>query len=224
MSVNYEHIEKVRANQDFIRQRENDTNKLRTSCAGRGHTTAGTCGFHHILPVSSMQDGQIAFQKKLTFFHKCMAVTTWNTNGKDNLVGLPIKSALVGRNPKVPDWPCHQWGHPAYNIKVVESLNSNLWQPLDDQAADCRAKGKDIAEEIEEMSIHWFDFLEDRGKEERGAGYCWLHKNDPGMEDTWHIPFSMDPDGGEPRKPPKDFGGTVGAAGEWMKEVFKFAR
>src|SRR5678815_488005 len=97
-----EHVEKVRTSK-FNRQMEKDV--LRSNCGGEGYVfcnlatdgstnAAGRSQFHHVLPISSLQDAQITYPEKgeeIDFIHKCMAITTWDINEQPNLLGLPSK-------------------------------------------------------------------------------------------------------------------------------------
>jgi len=99
-----EHVDKVRTSK-FNRQRA-ETPTLRANTGSDGYVftcpsadntsvnAAGQCEFHHVLPISSIQDAAIRGGKKdenLDFIHKCMAKTTWDINTQPNMLGLPTK-------------------------------------------------------------------------------------------------------------------------------------
>ena len=98
-----EHVEKLKETK-FNRQRAR-TDVLRENCtAGYVFTysggAAGQSEFHHIIPISAMQDNSIEPSDKLDFFHDCMAATTWDTNTSQNLIGLPTKQAYMALDRK----------------------------------------------------------------------------------------------------------------------------
>lgn len=75
------------------------------SAADGTENAAGQSQFHHVLPVESIQDGNIldgkAASEDMDFIHKCMAKTTWDTNEQPNLVSLPTKSPYYGADKQV---------------------------------------------------------------------------------------------------------------------------
>jgi hypothetical protein len=103
-----EHVDKVRESK-FNRQRC-ETAELRANCGKDGYVftntvasgpnagavnAAGQCEFHHVLPITSLQDASIMDDgldaEEKDFIHKCMAKTTWDINKQPNLIGLPTK-------------------------------------------------------------------------------------------------------------------------------------
>ena len=103
-----EHVDKVRESK-FNRQRC-ETTELRSNNGKDGYVfkntvasgasagtvnAAGQCEFHHVLPITSLQDAKILEDKtskaQKDFLHKCMATTNWNINKQPNLIGLPTK-------------------------------------------------------------------------------------------------------------------------------------
>jgi len=102
-----EHVEKVRDSK-FNRQRC-ETAELRENNGSEGYVfanrvgtppdvttnAAGQCEFHHVLPITSLQDPSIMDdsleKEEKDFIHKCMAKTKWDINKQPNLIGLPTK-------------------------------------------------------------------------------------------------------------------------------------
>ena len=172
-----------------------------------GYKGDGFLQVHHILCVSCFADGNIDVSD-LNYIHSCMGVTEWNVNEPPNLIGLPTKSAYV--DPQAPgDWggyPCHQVEHnPSHTDGVKKWLNDNIWSPLEQDPPDCTVVGKTLAQMLARGSTHWRRWLLKRGKEEGGTKTCWKQRNDPGMEDSWFIPFSMCVGTPKERKPFPEF-------------------
>ena len=91
---NKEHVDKI-IESKFNRQRAS-TETLRANCStGYAFTHGGKAArqseYHHILPVETIQDASIEPSDELDFFHNCMAMTTWDINESENLIGLPTK-------------------------------------------------------------------------------------------------------------------------------------
>jgi hypothetical protein len=207
---------------------------------------AGQSEFHHIVCISSMQDSEIEPQGKLYFFHDCMAVTKWDTNDEPNLIGLSTKlpygqskriadtllavihaklpglsnlEAQGGAFGSLPELPCHTNEHPDYTKEVTKYLNKNVWNPLAREAKNCKVDGVNIRGQLENAIFQWYMFLSGRGRENGGAAHCWLNRLEPGYENFWYIPFSMNP--GTPTKvlPPPDRPSKGIRA--WLEKLFK---
>jgi hypothetical protein len=250
-----EHVEKIKDSK-FNRQRA-ETATLRSNCtSGFIFTLGGTArlqsAFHHIIAISSIQDGNIKPADSLDFFHDCMAVTPWDTNDGPNLIGLPLKSvygnadrysltsiletihsqlpgmanvdAGLGVFGSVPDLPCHQVEHDDYNTEQVIDICKNVWKPLARVRKNCAVDGTSIQGQLESSSVAWRQFLTARGKECGGAAHCWRNRNEPGFDSFWYIPFSMNP--GNPRKtiPPPDLASRSGSIKAWLKACFTMIR
>jgi hypothetical protein len=244
-----EHVERIEKS-NFNRQRAG-TDTLRANCSSgfiftRNEKSAGQSAFHHILAISSLQDGSISPAENLDFFHDCMAATTWDTNDGKNLIGLPLRrvyasselypttwaisltpgmgdlGGAMGMFGGIPDLPCHQVEHDDYNREQVTDLIQNVWKPLNDKRKECEVNGKSIRDELDGSIAAWRQFLVNRGSEHGGAASCWRNRNRPGYDLFWYIPFSMNP--GTPRKaqppPPKPDRGVKA----WLRELFNIIR
>jgi hypothetical protein len=246
-----EHVKKIR-NSKFNRQRA-ETATLRANCTTgfvftHNGTASGQSAFHHVLAVSSLQDGNIQPADKLEFYHDCMKLTTWDINDGPNLMGLPLKEVYesADRNPlsstlslihdnlpgmanadaqlgnfgSIPDLPCHQNEHDDYNVEQVKDLIDHIWEPLAEVQQDCAVKGKNILEELQKATVAWRQFLIGRGKECGGAAHCWRNRNQPGYDAFWFIPFSMNPV--NPRKaiPPPDLAERPKSIKAWLATIF----
>ncbi len=100
-----EHADKIRKS-NFNRQRA-ETETLRSNCGSEGYVfgadqAKGQCEFHHVVPISSVQDGNINVgdAAKLDYVRKCMAATTWDINEQPNLLGLPTKGPYAAADAK----------------------------------------------------------------------------------------------------------------------------
>jgi hypothetical protein len=248
VAVDKEHIKRIKESK-FVRQREKDTATLRSKCQSGyrfGDVTAkGQSAVHHIVAISSLQDGNIKPRNKIKFFRDCMALTTWDTNEGPNLINMPLKNvyasadryspsemvasirdmlpgmgiadAPLGVFGSVPDLPCHQWEHDAYNTEQVIDLFKNIWEPLAENQEACKVKASSLQGELENSSVAWRQFLTGRGSEHGGAAHCWLNRNEPGYEAFWYIPFSMNPGTPKKVKPPPPLQKGVKA---WLKTLF----
>lgn len=232
-----EHVE-VLQNSEFNRQRAN-TDALRSKCSkgyifsNAGSTVkngktinfvnaAGQCAFHHILPITSLQDANITVNAdELEHVHLCMAATKWDINDTPNLIGLPLKPAyqsadrllsddktiddIRALNPArgqfgaIPDLPCHQNDHNKFNDAVISYLNSKVWKKLK-PAEPCESKSENIKSQLDKASKKFLSKIETQGGKEGGAVDCWVNREE--KPSTWHIPFSMDVAGDPPSVPP----------------------
>ncbi len=123
------------------------------------------------------------------------------------LAATPFRSALrdlaaqMGVFGALPDLPCHEIGHnPDYNHGVINYLQQQVWRPLAREQKACSVDSEDIRGQLEAASDHWRNFLVTRGNERGGTSHCWVHRNDPGYDQFWFVPFSMNP--GTPTKVP----------------------
>jgi hypothetical protein len=247
-----EHIKRIR-NSKFNRQRAS-TSTLRSNCSTGymftwGTGAAGQAEYHHILPIECLQDDCIQPDSHIEFFRNCMALTVWDINNGDNLLGLPTKfpykgfvdnvaAVIAGLNPglanaqamaggfgAVPDLPCHKREHyPAYNDGVADDLNDKVWLKLAKDQPKCRAKGTDIQGHLENASFHWRMKLLNRGKGGDsgglGAAYCWRNRNEPECKPIWYIPFSMNPGTPERLEPPPERPVGKGVKA-WFQNIFE---
>jgi hypothetical protein len=177
-----------------------------------------------------------------------MAVTKWDINNGDNLIGLPTKfpykgfvdnvAAIIGElNPglanaqalsggfgAIPDLPCHKREHNKYNDGVVDDLQEHIWNPLMEEQPKCNDNGKDIQGQLENSSVHWRMWLTSRGSGAdsggNGAGYCWRNRNEPACTPIWYIPFSMNPGSPERLDPPPERPKGKGVRA-WLDMIFK---
>jgi hypothetical protein len=251
MANEKEHVERIKKSK-FNRQRA-ETRTLRANCTSgymfeHEGTAAGQSEFHHVLAISSLQDGNIRPEDKLDFYHNCMAMTTWDINDGPNLMGMPVKAifenaerqpltdvvsliheqfpgmaivdAQLGAFGSLPDLPCHDNEHNDYNTEQVKDLRANIWEPLEEVQEDCSINGKDILAELERATLAWRQFLIARGKECGGAAHCWRNRNEPGYNEFWYIPFSMNP--GTPLKamPPPDLRDRPSTIANWLSTLF----
>lgn len=250
-----EHVEVLKTS-EFNRQRAS-TDDLRSKCdkgyiftnsgtkKKKGKTiaftnAAGRSAFHHILPITSLQDANIDLDSDaLEYAHLCMAATKWDINDSPNLIGLPLKPAyqsadrllsdgktlanIKALNPAsgqfgaLPDLPCHQNDHAKYNKYVIQHLNKKIWKKLK-PAEPCKSKSENIKTLLDSASSKCLGKLEKRGKEEGGAIDCWVNREE--KEKTWHIPFSMDLTTSEPAwvPPPPRLPGSKQKA--WLQSLF----
>lgn len=252
-----EHVEKVKESK-FNRQRC-ESAELRSNCGRDGYVfkntvggsgpkagsvnAAGQCEFHHVLPISSLQDGSIKVDdsEELDFIHKCMAITSWNINKQPNLIGLPTKrpfeqadrkvvsdnatlpqlkglSAFAGKFGALPDLPCHLNDHPKYTDKIITELNDKVWRRLIDNREECEDKGKNIRSTLQKWSRDWKDWLKNRGAEEGGAADCWVNREQ--KPDVWYIPLSMAPSPTKIKPPPNIFQKPKPPVRAWLEGMF----
>jgi hypothetical protein len=185
---------------------------------------------HHIVCLAAMTDARIAKyvtdKGKMEFIRECLKLTKWNindagdVNAHSNVVGLPLKLAFVKKPGAEWDgWPCHQVEHnPLYTKAVCDQMYKEVWfevlklrKKCQDCQKECLINAKALEDELSDQSESWYEFLDDRGKEEGGTAVCWRDRWKPEKKAVWYKPFSMalDP---KPRKPPKDWedlGGTL---------------
>lgn len=81
------------------------TEKLRGNCTTGymftvGDQAKGQSEYHHILPIESLQDGSIEPQAKLEFLQCCLAITEWDIDKGDNLIGMPTKGVYEAADRK----------------------------------------------------------------------------------------------------------------------------
>ena len=258
MGEKKEHVEKI-AQSKFNRQRA-PTDVLRSNNGKEGYVfkmtigtgdekrdiAAGQCQFHHVLPVTSIQDGNILKgcreRGDLPFLHKCMAKTVWDVNEQPNLIGLPTKEPyayadrlvaqqkktwrdlrkldpMSGKDAKgaLPNLPCHLNDHDKFNHAVIQKLNKDLWPNLIDKRKDCKDTGKDIRKLLMTQSRNWKTWLKKRGK---GAAYSWVNRE---KISTWYKPLSMAPQPRRIQPPPPNVyleGKKRPKVKEWMKKMF----
>ena len=246
-----EHVQKIKKSK-FNRQR--DSTVLRQNCgndgylfnfkAPTGENSGGQCQVHHVLPVCTLQDGNINIKgaEKMDFIHKCMAMTQWNINEQPNLIGLPTKqpyaqadreaatrgataaslkalSAWLGNRGALPDLPCHLYGHDKYNDDVIDQLNEYLWPELLKNRKKCEDSGQDIKDLLEDHSEDRKDWIKTRGSEHGGAADCWVNREM--KRSVWYIPLSLAPDP-DPVDPPlnvKERDKSVKVK-EWLSNMF----
>lgn len=180
--------------------------RIRRSRNGQEHITSCNTGYyndtrwfmqiHHILPVSSLQDAYIDKQLKsednLRIIRFCLGETEWNINASHNCIGLPLKLAFVGRNPK--RWgglPCHLVDHNLYTDHMHKDLNKNVWQPALRQNVKCQFERDSLEPQLRGRSDFWRGWLKARGAQQGGTKYCWRNRHNPEMKYKWYIPFSM---------------------------------
>jgi hypothetical protein len=244
-----EHVEKIRKS-NFNRQRDGDV--LRDNCGGEGYVfsmpglngtvAAGRSEFHHVLPVTSLQDGNILDGEEdevMAFIHKCMAKTTWDTNTQPNLLGLPTKQpyydadlkaaggmtlgGIVALNPQVgdfgslPDLPCHKNDHDKYTTAVIDKLNETLWPNLIEDVDVCKDPGKSIRSLLQTQSKNWKAWLKARGQ---GAADSWVNRE---QRPQWYYPLSMAPDPTPSDPPPNVSKRKKLTVDAWLEKIFSWA-
>ena len=225
------------------------TDDLRAACSSgyiflHNGGAAGQCEFHHIIPIEIMQDSSIP-DDKVDFARKCMALTDWDINNGDNLIGLPTKlpyeaadrnlnkglamlSAVldVPQNAfgSIPDLPCHAREHDKYNRKLKTDFASEIWNKLTKKRKACAVDGEKLKGQLETASGKWRDFLVTRGAGPPSTSTCWPNRNRPAFRAIWYIPFSMKP--GKPSRaaPPPDLFKTEGTQAEWLADLFAAIR
>lgn len=194
--------------------------------------------FHHILPISTLQNDSITIKSKLDFILDSMAVTEWDINNKLNLIGLPLKRVylsadkylkdnktatyreLLGLDPgkeekgSIPNLPCHQVDHDKFNAGIIKYLNRTIWKPLT-PSSPCTDESKELKEMLDAASNKFRKWLEARGKQNNGCAYCWENRE---IIPTWYVPFSMRIGKPEPRKPPPNFHQKV--VRNWLRGLF----
>jgi len=246
-----EHNEKVRKSK-FNRQRA-ETPTLRANCGSDGYVftnpvndlASGQCEFHHVLPISSLQDGEIKKQgEELEFIIKCMCKTTWDINEQPNMLGLPTKepydaadrkaatgstvadlvalNAAIGEFGSLPDLPCHMNDHDKFTTAVINKLNSTVWPQLVADRAKCKNRGKSIRKMLQDASNEWKDWLKTRGGSNGGAADCWVNRETT-KRPVWYIPLSMAP---KPRKsdpPPNIHKRGKMTIADWLEKIFSWA-
>ena len=160
---------------------------------------------HHALCVHACSDSTFPTgitDDEVKFIYACFAISVWNINGPDNNIGLPKKWAYVLDPDDRSGWdgyPCHQVDHDLYLKAVEEYVTNNVWKKVKKakKKENCKKlTGANIASKFNTGSKHWKAFLKARGKGTKAClDYCLKGKSDPVLERTWHIPFSMAPDG-----------------------------
>lgn len=251
-----EHVDKIKTSK-FNRQRA-ETSVLRANTGSDGYvfchsdpsdpgnvTAAGQCEFHHVLPISSLQDAAIRGGKKdenLDFVHKCMAKTTWDINEQPNMLGLPTKgpfedadgkaakgqtlAALVALNPmagnfgSLPNLPCHLNDHDKFTAAVIDKFNAELWPELIEQREECKDRGKSIRALLRSHSNDWKSFLKTRGGEHGGAADCWVNRET--KKSVWYIPLSMAPDPRKSDPPPNVHKRGAMTVRAWLEKIFSW--
>ncbi len=243
-----EHAEKIRKS-NFNRQRA-DTDTLRANCGGQGYvfgsdSAKGQCEFHHVLPISSVQDGVILGGKDATaldYIKKCMAATTWDINEQPNLLGLPTKGpyesadretakgrtlaelkALSPANSDfgaLPDLPCHLNDHDKFTQAVIDRFNQEIWPRVLKRGKQCDNKARSLRATLRAESDHWKGFLKGRGTEQGGAADCWVNRHSKAS--VWYIPLSMAP---VPTKtdPPPNLNQRGGTIADWLENIFNWS-
>jgi hypothetical protein len=210
--------------EEIIKRKPNGT-EHRDKCTS-GFKRRWCSQIHHILPLSSLQDAHIKVSKDhLDFIVRCIKITDWNINDHYNTVGLPTKSAFYSLNndkyftmpiPSRGDtwsiednwdgWPSHVIDHnPRYTENVYDKLFDLIWCRLIQKKIDCGIKQEEIRDQLFKAAARYRKFLKKRGGDKGGTRHCWVHRHDPDMENTWYIPFSMDPGRPRKRKPPPSF-------------------
>jgi hypothetical protein len=258
MSDNKEHVAEIEKS-NFNRQRSS-TEVLRKNCkegyiftkkgeatiksgvnAGKTYkfvNAAGQSAFHHVLPVTTLQDGNINVDDDvLQYIHNLMAATTWDINEEPNLIGLPLKpvymsadrainnnkalSELTGLDPQqgafgaLPDLPCHQIEHNIYIDKVVDYLHRTIWKKLK-APKPCTDQSECLKGRLDAASKKFRKWLQARGKQEKGAAYCWFHRDE--IPDSWYIPLSMCVGVPQKREPPPKLPSRNQK--QWLQELF----
>jgi NADH:ubiquinone oxidoreductase subunit len=190
---------------------------------------------HHVICISSMSKAtikdKVSDAGKMEFIRECLKLTKWNINDSPNTVGLPKKQAFVHQSaPGGWDgWPCHQVEHPPYTDKVSSQLNTNVWQQVLKNRkkcaqckTECNINAASVKTQLEGESKHWLKFLGDRGSgrdqnptSPQGTAFCWTNRLS--IPNTWYIPFSMNPNGATPRKPPPQW--TSGTLKNYCSKV-----
>jgi hypothetical protein len=230
---------------DWLMNRQRaHTDELRESCSTgyiflHNEGAAGQCEFHHIIPIEIMQDSSLP-PEKVDFARKCMALTDWNINNSENLIGLPTKLpyeaadrhlnkglemlAAVLDVPHnifgaIPDLPCHQREHDKYNRKLNTDFRSKIWNKLIKKRRACKMDGEKLKGQLETASGEWREFLVKRGAGPPSASTCWPNRNQKSFRKIWYKPFSM---AIKPAKaePPPDLFKTKGTQAEWLANLF----
>lgn len=216
-------------------KRRRDGDKHIQACK-KGYVNAGKdyMQVHHILPVTCLSDGSISKavnddKDTIKVIRNCLKLTNWDINAEPNCIALPLKPAY--HDPKAPagwGWlPSHQVDHPPYTEEVAAHLKKMVWDPIAEQAEECKDFKSSITGQLEAASSHWLGQLKGRGARPIGpAGgteYCWAHRANPGMEDLWYLPFSMAAYP-TPRSPPALFASLSADMKAYLKKIFTIVR
>lgn len=221
---------------DWDIKRNRDEDKHIDACVspkGKGYVCKDLTGatknlsdysnIHHIVCISCMADGTIdgyvTDSAKRLFIEKCLKITDWNINARDNVVGLPKKLAYVEKPPEDWDgWACHQVDHDRYLERVSDFLNRTIWTKLQAKAEACKTDGKLIADQLNKSSTHWLAELSGRC-----TALAWKYRfflPDRSPNELWFWPFSMYKDDARPRKPPPDWTNNPGMVGK-LSQLFE---
>jgi hypothetical protein len=176
-----------------------------------------------------MQDGHISDTlpdpNDLSFIKKCLKITKWDINAKENNIGLPLKTAFfVKPNDSWDNFPCHQIDHDIYTEEIKTSLYNNIWSSLLKDREECDIDPRSIQAELEWESSTWRDFLESRGRGDHSGGNnaktCWNHRKGK-LESIWYIPFSMALDPAPRTAPPNlpSSGKLADTLKEWFQKI-----
>ncbi len=199
---------------------------------------AGQSEFHHVLPITTLQDGNIKVDDDvMKYIHNSMAATTWDINEEPNLIGLPVKPVyeaadreikknktldfLMSLDPgkegfgALPDLPCHKVDHLDYIIGVNNYLNRTIWKKLK-APKPCKDQSECLKGRLDAASKKFRKWLQARGKQEKGAAYCWFHREE--IKDSWYIPFSMSIGVPQKRECPPKFPSSDQE--EWRQKLF----
>jgi hypothetical protein len=161
---------------------------------------------HHVLCVHACSDNTFKeFTKdEKDFIHVCLGNTDWNINAAGNNIGLPRKWAYVQDPANLTGWgklPCHQVDHNRYLATVNSWMTENVWRKMTsaEEAKKCEyLEGKNVAKLFDAGSDRWKKFLKARGKQKGGAKNCLDYcmsgrKDDADLNESWNVPFSMEP-------------------------------
>ena len=192
---------------------------------------------HHIVCLAAMTDARIAKnvtdKGEMQFIKECLKLSKWNINDAgdqvntdSNVVGLPLKIAFVKKPAAQWDgWPCHQVEHnPLYTTAVSDRLYEQVWKQAlgwrkkcQDCQKECLINADTLEEQLNRESKFWYDFLDERGKEEGGTAVCWRDRWTK-KKDVWYIPFSMalDP---KPRDPPPNWEDVRGTLRNYLSNL-----
>ncbi len=141
---------------------------------------------HHI--PSALHVCRIKLSKNFTLiqprfytFGARLAVTTWDINGERNVIGLPLKSAIVYKDPSVWDgFPCHLVDHnPRYTNKLIDEVAERVFDPVLAQMSsdECKIKPRSVRNQLIAVANDRRAFLIARGSGahsgEHGTAECW---------------------------------------------------
>ncbi|HEY1755870.1 MAG TPA: hypothetical protein VGG72_10775 [Bryobacteraceae bacterium] len=163
------------------------------------------CQAHHILCVSSINDGLVATPK----IKPILRQTKWCINAAKNMVAMPVWGATVEYyctinpvrsafsqvrgGPEFVDICQHNWDHNTTNGYTQEVTEVLVRVGVKIVARKHKGEDQDVAAELDEYSSDFRSKLRDRGVRKGGTHTAWkdAKKADGAVGTGWYMPFSM---------------------------------